>query len=274
MPRITEEESALYQSGSVGDWFQLKNHMEVARVQFMFDSIEEIPIFAVHKVKVGGKERYVNCLHHAGEPIDVCPFCAAGEKVLTVRFIVLFQHDDNKVKIWERGKQFIDKLKSQMSRYTPFSAQVYEIERHGQPNDTGTWYDLFHMDNVPAYDLTDVERPEFEGGLILEKTYEDMCAFLSTGNFPGETNSNPSVDSARRDTGRRVPSGTTPPPAQRTAPPATTAAPPAAPPAGVSRRAVAPQPAATQPATPPASAPTQTPPAQSSRRGAAAQEKF
>ena len=111
MGRISYDEQDKYESSGNGEWFSLKNDGDIARVQFMADSPDDLEIFACHRVKIGEKERYVDCLRSYNDPIDVCPLCAAGVPVKPVRFVVMYQHDDGKVKIWERGKQFIGKLR-------------------------------------------------------------------------------------------------------------------------------------------------------------------
>lgn len=184
MARINPNDADKYQNSLNGEWFSLKNDGDIARVQFMLDSYDDLDVFACHKVKVNDKDRYVDCLRAYNEPIDNCPFCAAGLPVKPVRFVIMFQHDDQKVKIWERGKQFISKLQGLMNRYQPLSNYVFEIERHGKAGDKETKYEIFPMDRVDAFELDEVEKPELLGGLILEKTPEEMMIYLDTGTFP------------------------------------------------------------------------------------------
>ena len=186
MPRITHEQAENYQSNLNGEWFSLKNDRDVARVQFMIDTIEDLDVFACHRVKIGDKERYVDCVRTYDEPIDNCPLCAAGIPVKPVRFVIMYQHDDGKVKIWERGKNFVAKLQSLCNRYSPLSDYVFEVERVGKAGSKDTRYEIYPMDKVEPVDLTDIEKPELLGGLILEKTPEDMEIFLETGNFPAD----------------------------------------------------------------------------------------
>lgn len=191
MPRITHDQAENYQNNLNGEWFSLKNDRDVARVQFMIDTIEDLDVFACHRVKVGDKERYVDCVRTYDEPIDKCPFCAAGIPVKPVRFVVMYQHDDQKVKIWERGKNFVAKLQSLCNRYSPLSDYVFEIERVGKAGSKDTRYEIYPMDRVEAEDLSTIEKPELLGGLILEKTPEEMEVFLETGKFPAtESDSN------------------------------------------------------------------------------------
>ena len=198
MPRISVNDSENYQSSLNGEWFSLKNDKDVARVQFMMDNLDDLDVFACHKVKIGDKERYVDCLRAYDEPIDKCPFCAAGIPVKPVRFVLMYQHDDSKVKIWERGKNFIAKLQSLCNRYQPLSEYVFEIERNGKAGDMATRYEIFPMDRVDPVDLTEVEKPELLGGLILEKNAEEMDIYLDTGNFPATDDSAPTEQPARR----------------------------------------------------------------------------
>ena len=191
MARVSYEDSEKYFSGSGSDWFQLKNDGDVARVQFMLNSIDDIPIFSTHKVKIGDKERYVDCLRNPQDPLDACPFCAAGMPARAVRFIVMFQHDDNKVKIWERGRQFISKLQGLINRYNPLEQKVFEIERHGKAGDTNTKYEIYPLDGVDAVNMDDVEMPDLEGTLILQKTFEEMEEYLETGSFPNDNEDAP-----------------------------------------------------------------------------------
>lgn len=213
MPRITEDQAQNYQSSLNGEWFSLKNDKDVARVQFMIDQYEDIDVFACHKVKVGDKERYVDCLRAYDEPIDNCPLCAAGVPVKPVRFVIMYQHDDKKVKIWERGKNFIAKLQSLCNRYSPLSQYVFEIERVGKAGSKDTRYEIYPMDRVEPADLTEVERPELLGGLILEKTAEEMEQFLDTGSFPATETGNREEYQRRaftesRQSARRAPATT------------------------------------------------------------------
>lgn len=184
MPRISVNDYENYQTSLNGEWFSLKNDKDVARVQFMMNTLDDLDVFACHRVKIGEKERYVDCLRTYDEPIDKCPFCAAGIPVKPVHFVIMYQHDDNKVKIWERGRNFIAKLQSLCNRYQPLSEYVFEIERNGRAGDMATRYEIYPMDRVDPVDLTDIEKPELLGGLILQKTAEEMEVYLETGSFP------------------------------------------------------------------------------------------
>lgn len=243
MARITNEQADRYYGGSNSEWFQLKNDGDVARVQFMFDSLDDIPTYATHRVKLGDKERQVDCLRLPNEPVEKCPLCAAGIKCSASRFIIMYQHDDQKVKIWERGRQFISKLQGLINRYSPLSQHVFEVERHGRPGDTSTKYEIYPLDGVDPVDISDLDQPDLEGGIILTKTFEEMEEYLETGDFP------------QTDDGEQNP------PVRRGAPAASRAAAPAR------RTAAAPAPATSRRGATGASQPS-TPPSRASRRNA------
>lgn len=218
MARIIPGEEDKYQTQLNGEWFSLKNDKDVARVQFMHDTYEDMEIFACHKVKIGDKERYVDCIRDYNSPIDDCPLCAAGYPVKVVRFIIMYQHDDQKVKIWERGKTFISKLQGMFSRYSPLSDYVFEIERHGVANDKETKYEIFPMQNVPPVDLTGIEKPELLGGLILEKDFGEMDTFLQTGEFPNTEEAAPVTPQPARRVNAVAPTARKAPEVATTAP--------------------------------------------------------
>lgn len=207
MARITNEQADKYYSGGSSEWFQLKNDGDVARVQFMFDGIDEIPTFSTHRIKIGDKERQVDCLRMPGDPIDKCPLCEAGVPAKAARFIVMYQLDDQKVKIWERGRQFISKLQGLINRYNPLSSHVFEIERHGRAGDQSTKYEIYPVDSVAPEDMSQMEMPELEGSLVLQKTADEMEVYLETGEFPSTQDDSAPV---RRRTQESRPAGSAP----------------------------------------------------------------
>lgn len=181
MGRITEEEAQKYTTSN-GSWFQLKNDKDVATIQFVVNTPEDLAPYLCHRVRVGEKERYVDCLASYGQE---CPLCHAGHQQKLVRFVIMYQHEDNQMKIWERGSTFIKSLSGYMDRYgKDFTNMVFQIERNGKPGDMKTQYQLFNMPNINPIDLTDMETPKIMGAIILEKTAEELEAYLQTGTFP------------------------------------------------------------------------------------------
>lgn len=184
-------------NNSNSEWLKLPNHGDVARVQFLYDNYNELETFACHKVQVGVSEkgrpieRLVDCPRNYDDPVDLCPFCAAGLDVKPVTMVSMYDVREKKVKIWERGKTFRKQLESFFNRYPKLSDMVFEIERNGAAGDKKTTYQLFPMPDVEPVDVSDIERPEFLGTVIMDKTVDEMQAFINNGVFP-EVQSNAS----------------------------------------------------------------------------------
>lgn len=172
-------------------YFSLKNDKDVAAVRFLYNDANDIEGYAVHQVEVDGKKRYVNCIREYNEPVDKCPFCKARQFQMAKLFVPVYNIDEDKVQIWERGKKFFSKLSSLLSRYDrdPIVSQVFEIERNGRAGDTQTSYEIFRLDReYPTDDtkLEDFEKPNILGGVVLDKSAEDMEYYLANGTFPSD----------------------------------------------------------------------------------------
>ena len=218
MARFSAHEADNYGGQGNGSFFGLKNHKDVASVRFMYNTLEDIEGYAVHEVEVDGKKRYVNCLRGYNEPVDNCPFCAARMKVIAKLFLILYDVDADEVKIWDRGKTFFSKMSSLCARYNPLVSTIFEVERNGKPNDPKTTYETYQVesDDLQLEDLP--EAPEILGGLVLDKSYDDMEYYLDNGDFPmtedeePQTRRNPTSDkksgTSRRDTNSTPSRGT------------------------------------------------------------------
>lgn len=222
MARFSANDADNY-GGSGSSFFSLKNDGDTARVRFMYNDMEDVEGYAVHEVHDGDNRRYVNCLREYNEPKDKCPFCAAGYNQIAKLYIPLYDVDEGEVKIWERGKQFFNKIGGICARYTnsdtPLVAHTFDVERHGKKGDTSTTYELYETGNDDTC-LEDLpEAPEVLGSIILDKTAEEMEDFLEYGEFPangapnrstnnsrGSRDSRDADDTPSRPTGRRTPS--------------------------------------------------------------------
>lgn len=202
------DEADHYGGQGAGSFFRLKNDKDTARVRFMYNGIEDIYGYAVHRVEVEGKQRYVACLREYTQPIDDCPFCAAKIPLQARLFLFLYDVDADEVKVWERGRTFFSKIASLASRYTPLVSTVFEIERNGKAGDTNTTYETFHIstDKTRIEDLPEI--PDIIGTMILKKEFEDMNFYLDNGYFPdGEVVATPQrgSNSTAQPMGRRTP---------------------------------------------------------------------
>ena len=145
MAIITADQINYSDSGdfSVG-FFSLKNDGEEAIVRIMCDSMADLEIMTVHPITVGASafpNRQVNCLRDPREPLEMCPLCAAGEKVKQKVFIRMLQYDpvtrEAKPVVWDRvASIFAPKIKSFLDNYGPLSHIMCKIIRHGTGKST------------------------------------------------------------------------------------------------------------------------------------------
>ena len=192
MARFNASESANYGGQGGGGFFGISEDKGVKRVRFLYNNEDDVEGFSVHKVKIGDKERYVNCLRTYKDPIDNCPFCRNRESTQVKLFIPVYNIDEDQIQIWDRGKKMFEKMSSICSRYAKkdnLVQHIFEVERHGKPKDTSTTYEIYEVesDDTQLDDFEDI--PKILGGLVLEKSAEDMEYYLEAGEFPPEDDS-------------------------------------------------------------------------------------
>lgn len=189
--RFKHDEVDKYGGSGGGGYFSLKDDGDSARVRFMYEHIDDVDGVAVHEVEIDGRKRYVNCLREYNSPIEDCPFCREHKRQLAKLFVPIYNVDEDKVQVWERGKKFFSEISSLISRYsdekTPFCSQQFDIVRQGKKGSTSTQYFKYPAGQPDGTTLDDLpELPNIMGGLVLDKSAEDMEYFLETGNFPPE----------------------------------------------------------------------------------------
>lgn len=170
-----------------GGFFSIANDKQVKKVRFMYNKVEDIEGYAVHKVEVNGKERYVNCLREYNQSADVCPFCREGKPVQARLFIPLYNIAEKSVQLWDRGKTMFSKITSLCSRYATrknLVNNIFDVERNGKPKDQKTTYEMYQIeaDDTELSDLPEV--PKILGGFVLDKSADDMEYYLESGEFP------------------------------------------------------------------------------------------
>lgn len=186
MARFNTETADKYGGQGGAGYFSLKNDKDVAQVRFMYNSIDDVEGYAVHQVEIEGKKRYVNCLREYNDPIDKCPFCKAKMFTSARLFVPIYNVDEDRVQVWERGKKFISKISSICARYPNVVSHIFEVERNGKPGDTATTYEIYEVNKD---DTTLEDLPEMNnvlGTLVLDKSADDMEFFLDNGYFPPE----------------------------------------------------------------------------------------
>jgi len=184
MARFNTETADKYGGQGGAGYFSLKNDKDVARVRFMYNGIDDVEGYAVHQVEIDGKKRYVNCLREYNEPKDKCPFCREGMFTTAKLFVPLYNVDEDKVQVWERGKKFVAKISSICARYPNVVSHVFEIERNGKKGEQTTTYEIYEVDKdeTTLEDLPEAADPL--GTIVLDKSADDMDFFLDNGYFP------------------------------------------------------------------------------------------
>lgn len=184
MARFRYDEADHYGGQGGTGFFSLKNDKDVALVRFMYNSVDDVEGYAVHQVEIDGKKRYVNCLREYNQPKDACPFCRANMFTQAKLFIPVYNIDEDKVQMWERGKKFISKISSICARYPDVVSHKFEIERNGKKGETTTTYEIYEVgkDETTLEDLPDVANPL--GSIVLDKSADDMEFYLDNEYFP------------------------------------------------------------------------------------------
>ena len=185
MAKFSVEQGENFGGQGGGGFFSIKNDKEVAHVRFLYNSIDDVSGYSVHEIELNGKKRYVNCLREYGDPVDTCPFCKAGKFNQVKYFVPIYNMDTDSLQTWERGKKFGAKLTSMCSRYPNTVSHTFEIERNGKAGDTQTTYEIYETGETEGVTLEDFEVPNPLGTIILDKSAEEMEAFLNTGDFDG-----------------------------------------------------------------------------------------
>ena len=102
MARVRYDEVDQYTT-STTNFFQLKEDRDVATVRILYNNVDDIEAHSLHRVKINGRDKWVECLRQINDSVEVCPLCASGNKIQLRVFVPLYIEDDGSVKIWERG---------------------------------------------------------------------------------------------------------------------------------------------------------------------------
>ena len=197
-------------NGNNGDikFFSLKQDKEFAVVRFIQNTTDDFEIVAVHEVEVptqngGVTKRKVNCLRGANDPLERCPFCETNQKLQRKFFVHLVKYEQTQSGIvgvpmvWERPLSFAKDLANKIQTYgAPLSDHVFKITRNGAPRDMHTTYTIDYLppqcfpENIYQKMENSFEGYSAVGGIVLNKSPEDMIAFVRDGRFPFNQNNN------------------------------------------------------------------------------------
>ena len=159
MAKLSSQEFENFSGGaSSNNFFKLADHGDKAIVRFMHEGLDDISKYAIHDIKVDGRDREVGCLKAPGQPSSTCPLCACGKDGISnpsaKLYLELLVYETDKqgnptgntsLQIWERGKTWSQKLISLCNRYKPLCDYVFEIERIGKKGSRETIYEVYPM---------------------------------------------------------------------------------------------------------------------------------
>ena len=196
------------------NFLKLQDDGWYAKVRFMYGPGETFTGFSVHNVaEEGQRQKYVPCLREPGQPLDSCPLCNAGNKVIAQYFIPVYvisivsnvrgvttEQPVNDVYLFQRGKTFSGMLSSVVRQCngTPMVNNIFNIVRSGKAGDMKTTYlvefvgrDETTLQSLPA-------RPEIMGSYLLPSLdYNTMMEKYVHGNV----NSSPAITPRTIQTG-------------------------------------------------------------------------
>ena len=179
-------------------YFGLGDDGDTGIVRFNVGTLDDIKIVSKHRVKNSdGKIRNIACLRTSpDQALDVCPLCAAGEKMTFRAYVPLisYEQDENGNTVpvpclWEQSPRIRETLKSFTVDYGDLRDYIFKIVRHGKHGDTNTTYTILpanptvYKEEIFKKDFTGFENLDFER-FVTTKTADEMNEFLETGDFP------------------------------------------------------------------------------------------
>ena len=171
-----------------GKYFSLKNDGDSKVVRILYNTAADMDGYNVHRIKVNGYDKEVNCLRGYMDPLDVCPLCEARMKTFVKFYVPIYDEETGETCLWSRGQNFFAQLNELSQRCNPLISFPVTIERHGKAGDMNTTYEMFSEsegDGTTLEDLgVDIPDPVKEEA-ILDKTFEELTTYVNTGTFDG-----------------------------------------------------------------------------------------
>lgn len=179
-------------------YFGLGEDGDTGVVRFNVATLDDIKIVSKHRVKtVEGKIRNIACLRTSpDQALDVCPLCAAGERVSFRAYVPLISYEQDEAGntvvvpcMWEQAPRIRETLKSFTMDYGDLRDYVFKIVRHGKHGDPGTTYTILpanpnvYKEEIFKKDFSGFDNLDFER-FVTTKTAEEMNVFLEDGEFP------------------------------------------------------------------------------------------
>lgn len=185
MPKINLNDTESYGGSNV--YLVLADDGDHDEVTVLANTVDDIPIYAVHKLDFGNYSIRVNCLRQPDEPVTVCPLCEKGDKPKISVILALMTSQG--VRIFERGKKFIPKLQRWAKQYPLLCKPVFDLVRIGKKGDQDTSYEFERIGaNGKIADwrelATDEQVQALLNEVIKDWSYEEIENYLKTGKDP------------------------------------------------------------------------------------------
>lgn len=188
-------------------FFPKVNDGEEIIVRFPYKSSDEFDLLTVHTVNVNGYDRQVSCLRNGREPLEKCPLCSHGptfdgkfgpveSSKIRTRFyvkVITYTKDANgnivaTPTIWDRPMGFAQELNTLMQEYGPLKDVIFKMKRTGQKKDT-RYTIMYGNPAIYRNELYPDISAEYDGynvlgTMVMNKTADDMNAYIVTGKFP------------------------------------------------------------------------------------------
>lgn len=209
MARINMKDSGKFASGT-SDYFSLKDDGDTAKVRFLYNEPDgsDMDYYLVHEIKLeDGKHKYVSCLAVDDEGHmhkDDCPLCKAGIPTKEKLFLQLYNEDEHKLMIWERGATFVGKIVAYLNRYGSLVSRPMDVTRRGRKGDKKTSYELFAGDKDDKTLADFPEKINIEGRIIVKATAQDMQDMVNgVYEWENKDTKNESTNTRHRSRGTR-----------------------------------------------------------------------
>lgn len=205
MAIFKNSEYNLNETGEKLNYFSIKMNKETKFVRFLYKSSDDILGAIVHDgIPVNGRYRKINCIKAPG---TTCPMCESGLPVSRRYFLEMLEYEvvngqftgKKQYCVWDRGSTFMRDLQSEINRYVPYGANLYdylwEITRENgrtqmdvtyrirKAEDMYSSYCLITSEDIPQQPLDIMGRR-----LVLSKTAQEMRTYVETGEFPNTGN--------------------------------------------------------------------------------------
>lgn len=185
--RIGLGSAGKFASGGDALFFTLADDGDSAEVSFLYDNPDgtDIDYYLTHQVKIDGRDRNVVCraVSEDGETLheENCPLCSAGKPRIEKMYLQVYNWQNDRVEVWDRGRSFVPKIQSLINSYGSLCSTVFNVVRNGARGDSYTTYDIIEQE-VTGNTLADFpEKSDVVGTYVLELTPEQIEQFNSTG---------------------------------------------------------------------------------------------